>query len=1139
MKTKPRGHVAAVAVATMVGGLLPFIALAGPASAVEPTSLTVSPSAANVAAGGTATFTGNLVSANGPTQDVFFAVTSGPDADPLAPLDGTLCTILPPATPAGTPFSCDVTNVSLDSGVDNITFFYDAAGTGSFVPANPSATATLTIGGAVDAALLSPTSAQAGDGEYRAYTVSVADADGLPVVGADVTLDLEQLDENGDPVAAGVLDIQTGPPAPADKKVAGAGNGTIGAAELTVQTADGTNGTTAGVATFYVASDQVGTVNVTATSGTPVISSSTGTLTVNDASANAATSVEITPASQNAFSGGEVQFNITVTNATGDPIIGVTPRATVAGVNVDQPVTVGVTDLTGTAVATYEALFPNEGLDTLTAWVDQSDNAVNTGAIDAGEPSGTATVNVGQQNFEADALSSSGAVTVPTEITSAPVTFTLESNDGSSAEGFQLAFTVSGTDDTDPTKYTLSAENGLTDANGQVTVTVTNSAPADLNTATITATLIGAQVPVTDSETVTWEARAAQNPVIAPAANTSPTEGTTTFTATTTDAFGDPVEGITYSWLVIGRNNATNNTGVTGTGDSFTYTDTGPANIGGEDTVIVTSMNATGGVIGTDTATQYWIIGNALAAQANIDLPPYAGVYDQAGLNTPFIATGFTKEFTFGVNSDPTPVDPEVEVLPVTVKLIDSNGNPLFGKSVSFTSSGVGGFSDVDGVPIGNSTTALVSDEFFSPAFGSAVVYVRSTQVGIQTITATVDGIVDTAEVTYSGQYVPVEPIRVADSRNYQGGIADWNGNPVVDGRLAPNTLYYFDYDTTVVPQDQAAIAFNITGIQPSDYGNLRVAPACEDGTDIRNTDVPTTSLLNYQIGEDIANFAVIPNGFGCDEIKIYSDNSSVAVAIDLNGYYPTTEGIESIPTTRVADTRTGLGGGSGPVEGGTSRSFQIAGTAGIPLDAKAVALNVTAIQPDGQGNLRVYPSGAEVPNASNINYIPLTEKAAFVVVNLPADGKISVYSDGATADVAIDAFAYYPDSSTMVTGAPVRIFETRDGGTALAANTARSFQVAGVAGVPVDAQAVLVSVTGIHTAGSTGSGNLRIYPAGEGVPVVSTLNYVSPDTDVANFAIVKLGAGGQLSLFSDGSPIDAAVDVVGFIPAGGSLELN
>ncbi|HZM64906.1 MAG TPA: hypothetical protein VFC16_01235, partial [Nakamurella sp.] len=94
-------------------------------------------------------------------------------------------------------------------------------------------------------------------------------------------------------------------------------------------------------------------------------------------------------------------------------------------------------------------------------------------------------------------------------------------------------------------------------------------------------------------------------------------------------------------------------------------------------------------------------------------------------------------------------------------------------------------------------------------------------------------------------------------------------------------------------------------------------------------------------------------------------------------------------------------------------------------------------------------------------------------------------------------------------------------------------FQVAGKAGVPTDAQAVLVSVTAVHSAGSTGVGNLRIYPADAALPNASNVNYISATTDVANFAIVKLAASGQLSLYSDGSPIDALVDVVGYVPAG------
>ena len=72
-----------------------------------------------------------------------------------------------------------------------------------------------------------------------------------------------------------------------------------------------------------------------------------------------------------------------------------------------------------------------------------------------------------------------------------------------------------------------------------------------------------------------------------------------------------------------------------------------------------------------------------------------------------------------------------------------------------------------------------------------------------------------------------------------------------------------------------------------------------------------------------------------------------------------------------------------------------------------------------------------------------------------------------------------------------------------------------------------------MHKAGSPGVCNFLIFPAGTGSPFISNVNYVSKTSDVANFAIVKLGTNGQLSLFSAGSPIDAAVDVLGYVPAG------
>lgn len=1103
MSTTSLRRVAAVAAVATVGGVLPFFA-AATASAAEPTNLTLdAPTAKTVSGSGPTIFTGSLSGVNVvPTHGVFANVQSGPDAS-SPPLAGSPCTI------TLLNFSCTVA-AGGTPGVDSIRFFYDAAGTGTFQNADPFATGTLTVTpaiGPVSAVSLTPTTANAGAGGYQAYTATATDALGRAKSGVPVALTATETNAN-----PAQLDVLTTAPAP----------GTIFGGSGGAGTATALTGTD-GKVTFYVASSVVGTVALKTVADGNLAISSNGSLTVNPAGLNDVTSVQISPANQNAFVGKPVQQTITLRNAQGNPVAGVTPVVTImSGPDAALTPTVGQTDGTGTTTVSYQA-GATAGTDSVRAYVNQNNHPVNTNGLDAGEPSGTASVVVAAENITG--ITNSGPVSVPTDTTSAPVTFKVATSTGSAA-GYNLQFSVAPTGG----KYTLSQSSGVTDANGNVTVTVTNANPADHDEAIVTATLVG-DPSFTNPGGVRWSARTAQSTVaITPSTSTAAANSSVTHTATVVDQFGAPVSGLDYAWTVNGRNNVNNNTGATGTGASFTYTDVGSAIAAGDDDVMVSvSRPVNGGgstFVGTAHATQHFVVGTAQATQVNIDLGTQGQYVQNNPPQGPWVPSGFVKQTPSGVTADPTTGHP-VTPVPVAVKLVDANGNALYGKSVSFSSNGVGVFTDANGTPIGNSTTATVSAD----TGGAARVYVRSTQSGTQTITATADGITDRATVSYTGQYNAVTPTRVLDSRTGQGGLMDSSGAPVVGGRLAPNSVYYFNYANTNMPLGAAAYAFNVTAIQPNGAGNLRVGPAT------MYSGVPQTSLVNYQAGKDIANFAIVPNGSNnnrSNTMAIYTDSASVSVAIDMVGSYPTDQGITTVNPSRVVDTRTGLGGGAvAPVAAGTSRSFQIGGTGDIPATgAKAVALNVTAINPSGLGNLRIYADGQAVPNTSIINYVVGQDKAAYVIVDLPANGKIDVFSDNASADVAIDAFAYFPTSSNLVTSTPTRILDTRTGGT-LAANTPASFQVAGRGGVPADAQAVLVSVTAIHNANSTGLGNLRVYPTGTNVPFVSTLNYLDATSDVANFAIVKLGTNGQVSLYSDSSPIDVAVDVVGYYPAG------
>ena len=80
-----------------------------------------------------------------------------------------------------------------------------------------------------------------------------------------------------------------------------------------------------------------------------------------------------------------------------------------------------------------------------------------------------------------------------------------------------------------------------------------------------------------------------------------------------------------------------------------------------------------------------------------------------------------------------------------------------------------------------------------------------------------------------------------------------------------------------------------------------------------------------------------------------------------------------------------------------------VAGRGGVPADADAVFLNVTAVAPLAAGFLTVFPCGEELPNASNVNYGPGDVVPNAVLAKVGDDGKVCVFSLAAT-DLVVDA---------------------------------------------------------------------------------------------------------------------------------------
>ena len=71
-----------------------------------------------------------------------------------------------------------------------------------------------------------------------------------------------------------------------------------------------------------------------------------------------------------------------------------------------------------------------------------------------------------------------------------------------------------------------------------------------------------------------------------------------------------------------------------------------------------------------------------------------------------------------------------------------------------------------------------------------------------------------------------------------------------------------------------------------------------------------------------------------------------------------------------MADTRWAAGPSGGPsLTQGSTRAFPVQGLCSVPVGAKAVSVNVTAVAPSGAGYLTLFPPGITQPVVSSLNF--------------------------------------------------------------------------------------------------------------------------------------------------------------------------
>ena len=114
-------------------------------------------------------------------------------------------------------------------------------------------------------------------------------------------------------------------------------------------------------------------------------------------------------------------------------------------------------------------------------------------------------------------------------------------------------------------------------------------------------------------------------------------------------------------------------------------------------------------------------------------------------------------------------------------------------------------------------------------------------------------------------------------------------------------------------------------------------------------------------------------------------------------------------------------------------------------------------------------------------------------------------------------------DRAVFVPMAQRRLLDTRSG-SAVSPSAPRAVQVTGVAGIPVDALAVVVNVAAYQPAKA---GYLTVYPTGSSRPVARSVSFAAREI-AENVLTVKLGSGGRISVFAS-TVSHVVADVAGY----------
>ncbi len=253
-----------------------------------------------------------------------------------------------------------------------------------------------------------------------------------------------------------------------------------------------------------------------------------------------------------------------------------------------------------------------------------------------------------------------------------------------------------------------------------------------------------------------------------------------------------------------------------------------------------------------------------------------------------------------------------------------------------------------------------------------------------------------------------LDPRRILDTRTPNVGARAGKvaANQPLDLQVT-GSLATSDGVNVDVPADATAVVLNVTATGATANTDVRVYPTPADAS----TEPPLVSNLNLRPGPATPNLVTVPVGAG-GKVRMLNRNGDVHLIADIAGYYSTSSAGRYVPVVplRFLDTRTGVGAAPIVTTANGFADLKVAGTRGVPANALAAVLNLTATAVSGPTDIRAFPRPTDnsAPLVSNLNVVKGLTRANLAIVKPGDDGRIRLLNRNSTVHLIGDLAGYF-----------------------------------------------------------------------------------------------------------------------------------